>query len=78
LPLPLAEAENGDEEFWKKKFHAANGKAQHALMKGPVFSFLKGQGERDIFLVPNVFSSNSQMVPKFSKCSQMHSSKCSQ
>jgi hypothetical protein len=27
----LAQAKNGDEQFWKQKFHAANGKAQHAL-----------------------------------------------
>jgi hypothetical protein len=31
----LAQAENGEEQFWKVKFHAANGKAQHALMMGP-------------------------------------------
>jgi hypothetical protein len=29
--------DNGDKQFWKEKFHAANGKAQHALMNGPVF-----------------------------------------
>jgi hypothetical protein len=49
LTLSLAQAKNGDKQFWKEKFHIANGKAQHALMKGPVFSFLRGQGERDIF-----------------------------
>jgi hypothetical protein len=27
----LAQAKNGDKQFWKSKFHAANGKAQHAL-----------------------------------------------
>jgi hypothetical protein len=27
----LAQAKNGDKQFWKQKFHAANGKAQHAL-----------------------------------------------
>jgi hypothetical protein len=26
----LAHAENGNKQFWKWKFHAANGKAQHA------------------------------------------------
>jgi hypothetical protein len=43
----LAQAENGDEQFWKEKFHAANGKAQHALMMGPDFFFLSGWVERD-------------------------------
>jgi hypothetical protein len=32
-------AKNGDTQFWKEKFHAAIGKAQHALMMGAVFSF---------------------------------------
>jgi hypothetical protein len=27
----IAQAKNGDEQFWKYKFHAANGKAQHAF-----------------------------------------------
>ncbi len=27
----LAQGKNGDEQFWKQKFHAANGKAQHAF-----------------------------------------------
>jgi len=27
----LAQAKNGDELFWKWKFHAANGKVQQAL-----------------------------------------------
>jgi hypothetical protein len=25
LPTPLAEAKNGDQQFWKPKIHAANG-----------------------------------------------------
>jgi hypothetical protein len=29
----LAQAKNGDKQFWKEKFRAANGKAQHALEK---------------------------------------------
>jgi hypothetical protein len=33
---------NDDEQFWKEKFHAANGKAQHALMNGLVFFFMSG------------------------------------
>jgi len=28
----LAQAKNGDKQFRKEKFHAANGKAQHALL----------------------------------------------
>ncbi len=27
----LAQAKNGDEQFWKYKFHPANEKAQHVL-----------------------------------------------
>jgi len=59
--------ENGDKQFCKEKFHAANGKAQHALVNGPIFFFLRGQGEMDFFfslLVPNVFPSCSQRVKK--------------
>ncbi len=25
----LTQVKNGDKQFWKKKFHAANGKSQH-------------------------------------------------
>jgi hypothetical protein len=68
--------ENGDEQFCKEKFHAANGKAQHALMNSPDFFFLRGQGETDFWfflLVPNVFPSCSQGLPKCSsRCSQKH------
>jgi len=53
----LAQAKNGDEQFWKEKYHAANRKAQHTLMNSLVFFFLKGgRGERDFF-------------PLFSMCS---------
>jgi hypothetical protein len=38
----LAQAQNDDEQFWKEKFHATNGKAQHALMMGLGFFFLGG------------------------------------
>jgi hypothetical protein len=38
---------NGDEQFWKEKFHAPDWKAQHALMNNPGFFFLRvGGGER--------------------------------
>ncbi len=57
--------QNGDEQFWKEKFHVANGKAQHAPMNGPVFFLSEGVGGRGgrIFwffsLLLNVFSSCS-------------------
>jgi hypothetical protein len=73
LRLSLAKAKNGDQQFWKEKFHAANEEAQLALMNGPIFSFLKGAGGRGHGFF--VFS----LVPiRFSKCSQMHSQRCSQ
>ncbi len=65
--------------------HAANGKAQHTLMRGLFFFLFKvgwggvGWGEVGgsfffVFIpcsqcVPNMFSSCSQKVPKFSICS---------
>jgi hypothetical protein len=54
----------GNEQLWKEKFKAANGKAWHALMNGPVSFFLKwGRGVFCFFpFVPNVFSSSSQSV----------------
>jgi hypothetical protein len=39
VTLPLAQAK----QFWNQKFHGANEKAQHALMRGLVFSFLGGE-----------------------------------
>jgi hypothetical protein len=48
----LAQAKNGDEQFRKGKFHAANGKAQDALIFYFLFSF-----------VSNMFPSSSQYVP---------------
>jgi len=77
LPLPLARAKTGDEQFWKEKFHAANGKAQHAIMNDPVFFFLKRGGggvegvDKDFWVfspcfqcVPVMFPSSSQNVPR--------------
>ncbi len=71
----LTQVKNGDEQFWKQKFHAANGNAQHALMNDPVVSFLRG-GNSDFFLfsslVPNVFPKSSHQVHiKFPKGSQI-------
>jgi len=49
--------------FGKEKFHAANGKAQHAFMLGPVFSFWEwGRVGRNIFCF--VFFLVSECVPK--------------
>jgi hypothetical protein len=47
----LALAKNGDEQFWKGKFHAANGKAQHAL----IFFFLSPFVSNMFLQVPNQF-----------------------
>jgi len=66
----LDQAKIGDQQFWKEKFHATNGKAQHALMDNQVFSFWRG--ERQGFFVffpcsqcaPIMFSSSSQCVLK--------------
>jgi hypothetical protein len=44
-PPLLAYVKYGDGQFWKEKFHSANGKAQHALINDPVFSYSKGGGE---------------------------------
>jgi hypothetical protein len=51
----LAHAKNGDEIFWKEKFHVANGKAQ-ACIQGALFFFLLcfgvgggGGGGKDFF-----------------------------
>jgi hypothetical protein len=41
----LAHAKNGDEVFWKEKFHAANGKAQ-ACTQGALLFFLLLVGTR--------------------------------
>jgi hypothetical protein len=48
--------ENGDERFWKEKFHAANGKAQHALMNCTIFFlFEEWVGEKDFLFFPLIF-----------------------
>ncbi len=44
---------NGDERFWKEKFHAANEKAQHALMNCTIFFlFEEWVGEKDFLFFP--------------------------
>jgi len=58
----LTHAKNGDEVFWKEKFHVANGKAQ-ACTQGALYFFLLcfgvgGGGKIFIhfFRLPNVFT----------------------
>jgi hypothetical protein len=53
LSLTLAYAKNGDQQFWKEKFHAANEEAQHALTIDLVFFFLRGGrgGEEGCFVL---------------------------
>jgi len=51
----------GEEQLWKEKFHAANGKAQHALMNGPVSFFLKWG--RRVFVFFSLFPMCSYHVP---------------
>ncbi len=46
--------------FGNKKFHASIEKAQHALIMGPVFSFLRLGGMREVFFL--VFLPFSQCV----------------
>jgi hypothetical protein len=56
LPLPLAQAKNGQKQFWKYKFHAAIWKAHYALMNDPIFFLLKEGGQGIFFpIVLNVF-----------------------
>jgi len=70
----LAHAKNGDEVFWKEKFHVANGKAQ-ACTQGALFFFflcfgVRWGGKKDFFsffptsqCVRIMFLSSSQWVP---------------
>jgi len=66
--------ENGDNQFWERKFHATNGKAQPAL-KVPVFFFSfgpgRGAGVEDLFhfsFVPNRFPMCSRSVFPIAPC----------
>ncbi len=60
MRLLLAQAKNGDKQFWKSKFHVANEKAQHALMRGPVW------GGEDFFVF-SLFPMCSHQVPQVPK-----------
>jgi hypothetical protein len=65
LPLPLTQAKNDDQQYWKEKFHTANGKAQHA--HGPYLFLLGVRWGGELFFV---FLPGSQCVPNmFSSCS---------
>jgi hypothetical protein len=71
----LAHAKNGDEVFWKEKFHVAHGKAQ-ACIQGALLFFLlclgagEGGEERFFFIFPD-FPMCSHYVPfKFPMGSQ--------
>jgi hypothetical protein len=66
LIQPLAQAKNADEQFWKERFHAANGKAQHALIMGPGFFFLGGGWVMKMFY-EILKKMNSQVIDFFIK-----------
>jgi hypothetical protein len=62
FPLPLAQAKNGDKQFWKQKIQAANGKVRMHSWWALFFHF--GVGEIIFgFLVPNVFLTCSHHIP---------------
>ncbi len=71
---PLAQAKNGVERFWTWKFHAANGKAQHAL-KVPWFFCvysLGGWGGWDggfFFIFPLLLTCSQWVLIRFPRCS---------
>jgi hypothetical protein len=56
VPQPLAQAKNGDRQFWKQKFHAPNETAQHALTRGPVFFFVGRNPAYQLRIKPSPFS----------------------
>jgi hypothetical protein len=65
LPLPLAYVKNGDQQFWKEKFHAANGKAQHVLTNDQFFSFWRGEAGIFFPLFPSAFPDMFPIAPGF-------------
>jgi hypothetical protein len=58
LPLPLAEAKNGDKQFCKEKFHAANAGQSNFLF------FWRVWAERDFWFFFVLFPMCSHQVPK--------------
>jgi hypothetical protein len=60
LTQPLAQAKNGDEQFWKERFHAANGKAEACTQRCLDFFSFKFWGGLRIFIV---FSFPPDMFP---------------
>ncbi len=75
VTLPLAQAK----QFWKQRFHAANEKAQQALMRGLVFFFSEGEdfmfffygshhvpwGSQKLPQVPRLFLKTFPIAPQF-------------
>ncbi len=72
----LAQVKDGDEQFWKEKFHAANGKAQHSQTVQFFSCRHMGNGDRwwregfFVFFpssqcVPIMFPWGSHQVPKY-------------
>jgi len=74
----LAQVKDGDEHFWKEKFHAANGKAQHSQTVQFFSCGHMGEGTgggREGFCSFPFFPMCSIMFPSssqicFSRCSQ--------
>jgi hypothetical protein len=64
--MDKGEENDGDPQFWKEKFPAADGKASHGLLMRLFFPFLRWGG-RDFLFFPRFFPICS---PKFSKASQ--------
>jgi hypothetical protein len=62
----LAQAKNGDKLFGQENFRAANGKARACTQGALLFILLSFGGKGffffHFFLVPNVFSLNSQWI----------------
>ncbi len=71
LPLPLAQAKNDDEQFWKLKFHATNEKGKRCTHERSNYFFLFEEGGKDCFRlflmcshdVPMMFLPAYQKVP---------------
>jgi len=61
-PGSIQKLKNGDEQFWKRKFHAANGKGSTCTHERSSFFFFEGRG---IFKKLPLFPSSSQRVLKF-------------
>jgi hypothetical protein len=77
LPVQLAQAKNGDQQFGKRKIHVGNGSGESCTKSGLIlFSFEFRGGKEDFFSflcsehVHFMFFSSSQWVPiRFRMCS---------